>query len=58
MRIYDELGVTPYINANEWYTSMGGSMLAAPGIQAMMEASEWTARTEDLQCASELQSRS
>ena len=51
MRIYEELGVNAYINANEWYTSMGGSMLAAPVIQAMVEASEWTVRTEDLQCA-------
>src|SRR5216684_4357874 len=51
MPIYEELGVTAYINANEWYTSMGGSMLAAPVIQAMVEASQWTVRTEDLQYA-------
>jgi hypothetical protein len=25
MNIYDELGVTAYINANEWYRSQGGS---------------------------------
>lgn len=49
MSIYEELGVTAYINANEWYTSSGGSMLAAPVIQAMIEASQWTTRTAELQ---------
>lgn len=48
MHIYEELGVPAYINANEWYTSSGGSMLPAPVVQAMLEASQWTARTEDL----------
>ena len=33
MGIFEELGVTAYINANEWYTSQGGSMPAAPVIQ-------------------------
>jgi len=51
MHIYEEMGVPCYINANEWYTSMGGSMLAAPVIEAMAEASHWTAGTEELQCA-------
>lgn len=51
MHIYEELGVPAYINANEWYTSQGGSMLAAPVIEAMMEAAQWTARTEDFQNA-------
>lgn len=51
MPIYEELGVNAYINANEWYTSMGGSMLAAPVIQAMVEASQRTVRTEDFQYA-------
>jgi L-seryl-tRNA(Ser) seleniumtransferase len=48
MHIYEELRVPAYINANEWYTSMGGSMLAAPVIAAMVEASRWTAHTRDL----------
>lgn len=51
MHIYEELGVPAYINANEWYTSVGGSMLAAPVIEAMVEASRWTTRTQDLQYA-------
>jgi D-glucosaminate-6-phosphate ammonia-lyase len=51
MGIYEELGVTAYINANEWYTSTGGSMLAPPVIQAMIEAAQWTARTDELQDA-------
>ncbi len=51
MDIYKELGVKAYINANEWYTSMGGSMLTAPVVQAMVEASQWTVRTEELQLA-------
>src|SRR5437660_9227451 len=38
MDIFEELGVTAYINANEWYTSQGGSMLVAPVVQAMAEA--------------------
>jgi hypothetical protein len=28
MGIYEEHGLTAYINANEWYTSQGGSTLA------------------------------
>src|SRR5438270_4227708 len=51
MGIYEELGVTAYINANEWYTSQGGSMLAAPVIQAMSEASQRAVRLVDLQRA-------
>src|SRR4029077_10631917 len=33
MNIYEELGVKAYINANEWYSSQGGSMLPAPGLE-------------------------
>ncbi len=51
MDIYANLGVKAYINANEWYTSMGGSMLAPPVIEAMVEASQWTVRTQELQSA-------
>ncbi len=51
MGIYEELGVTAYINANEWYTSTGGSMLAPPVIQAMIDAAEWMTRTDELQYA-------
>src|SRR5436305_4480954 len=51
MSIYDELGVTAYINANEWYTSQGGSMPAAPVMQAMAEASQRAVRLLDLQRA-------
>lgn len=48
VHIYDELGIPAYINANEWYTSSGGSMLPAPVVEAMVEASQRTTRTEDL----------
>ncbi|MBV8896217.1 MAG: aminotransferase class V-fold PLP-dependent enzyme [Acidobacteriaceae bacterium] len=48
MHIYEELGVPAYINANEWYTSSGGSMLPAPVVQAMVEAAQWAVRTEDM----------
>src|SRR5579864_9551096 len=51
MGIYEELGVTAYINANEWYTSQGGSMLAAPVVQAMAEASQRAVRLVELQNA-------
>ena len=51
MGIYEELGVTAYINANEWYTSQGGSMLPPPVIQAMAEASQRAVRLVELQNA-------
>jgi L-seryl-tRNA(Ser) seleniumtransferase len=51
MDIYEELGVTAYINANEWYTSQGGSMLAAPVIKAMADASQRAVRLIELQNA-------
>jgi uncharacterized pyridoxal phosphate-dependent enzyme len=51
MGIYAELGVTAYINANEWYTSQGGSMPAAPVLQAMAEASQRAVRLVELQNA-------
>src|SRR5947207_7838356 len=51
MDIFEELGVTAYINANEWYTSQGGSMPAAPVIQAMAEASQKAVRLVELQNA-------
>jgi D-glucosaminate-6-phosphate ammonia-lyase len=51
MDIFEELGVTAYINANEWYTSQGGSMLAAPVIQAMADASQRAVRLVELQTA-------
>jgi len=51
MGIYEELGVTAYINANEWYTSQGGSMLPAPVVQAMAEASQRAVRLIELQNA-------
>jgi L-seryl-tRNA(Ser) seleniumtransferase len=51
MGIYEELGVTAYINANEWYTSQGGSMLPPPVIQAMAEASQRAVRLIELQTA-------
>src|SRR5713101_2486202 len=53
MDIYEELGVTAYINANEWYTSQGGSMLAAPVVKAMAEASQRAVRLVELQNAVE-----
>jgi L-seryl-tRNA(Ser) seleniumtransferase len=49
--IFEELGVTAYINANEWYTSQGGSMPAAPVIEAMAEASRRAVRLVELQNA-------
>jgi D-glucosaminate-6-phosphate ammonia-lyase len=51
MGIYEELGVTAYINANEWYTSQGGSMLPAPVVEAMAEASQRAVRLIELQNA-------
>src|SRR5437868_10778694 len=51
MGIYEELGVTAYINANEWYTSQGGSMLPPPVVQAMAEASQKAVRLIELQNA-------
>jgi uncharacterized pyridoxal phosphate-dependent enzyme len=51
MSIFEELGVTAYINANEWYTSQGGSMPAAPVVQAMAEASQRAVRLVELQNA-------
>ena len=48
MHIYEELGVPAYINANEWYTYMGGSMLAPLVVEAMVEVSRWTAATRNL----------
>src|SRR6266568_4330454 len=51
MDIYEELGVTAYINANEWYTSQGGSMLPAPVIKAMAEAPRRAVRLVELQNA-------
>ena len=51
MGVYEELGVTAYINANEWYTSQGGSMLPAPVIQAMAEAPQRAVRLVELQNA-------
>jgi D-glucosaminate-6-phosphate ammonia-lyase len=51
MGIYEELGVTAYINANEWYTSQGGSMLAAPVIEAMADAAQRAVRLVELQNA-------
>jgi L-seryl-tRNA(Ser) seleniumtransferase len=51
MGIYEELGVTAYINANEWYTSQGGSMPAAPVVQAMAEAPQRAVRLVELQNA-------
>jgi D-glucosaminate-6-phosphate ammonia-lyase len=49
--IFEELGVTAYINANEWYTSQGGSMLPPPVAQAMAEASGRAVRLIELQNA-------
>lgn len=51
MDIYEELGVTAYINANEWYTSQGGSMSAAPVIKAMAEAAYKNVNFSELQGA-------
>ncbi|HLK57303.1 MAG TPA: hypothetical protein VKU00_12095, partial [Chthonomonadaceae bacterium] len=51
MGIFEELGVTTYINANEWYTSQGGSMPAAPVMEAMAEASLRAVRLIELQNA-------
>lgn len=51
MDIYEELGVTTYINANEWYTSQGGSMSSAPVIKAMAEAAHKNANFSELQDA-------
>jgi L-seryl-tRNA(Ser) seleniumtransferase len=49
--IFEELGVTAYINANEWYTSQGGSMVAAPVAEAMAEAAHRAVRLVELQNA-------
>ena len=49
--IFDELGVAAYINANDWFTSMGGSMLAAPVVRAMAQASGRAVRLAELQNA-------
>lgn len=49
--IYEELGVKAYINANEWYSSQGGSMLPAPVVAAMAEAQQGVVRLEELQNA-------
>lgn len=51
MGIYEELGVSPYINADQWWTSMGGSMLAGPIMEAMAEASQGCVRLAELQDA-------
>ena len=51
MDLFEELGVTAYINANEWYTSQGGSMPAAPVVKAMSDASLRAVRLIELQNA-------
>ena len=51
MDIYEELGVNAYINANEWYTSQGGSMSAAPVVKAMAGAAHKNVNFGELQTA-------
>lgn len=48
MDIFEELGVNAYVNAHEWYTSQGGSMLPPPVRQAMAEASRKAVRVIEL----------
>ena len=51
MGIYEELGLEPYLNANEWYTTFGGSTLAQPVIDAMAEAATKSVNQFELQSA-------
>jgi D-glucosaminate-6-phosphate ammonia-lyase len=48
MDIFEELGVNAYVNAHEWFTSQGGSMLPPPVVQAMAEASQKAVRLIEL----------
>jgi D-glucosaminate-6-phosphate ammonia-lyase len=50
MRMYDELGVRPFINAGGWmFTRYGGSIMPEPVVAAMAEASKQFVNLFDLQ---------
>ncbi len=51
MNIYEELGVTPVINAAGTYTIVGGSRMSAQTLQAMQEAAEDHVLISELQNA-------